>query len=142
MSRQLPTAFALALLVAGCASRYDTDDAYPAEADNIYIETLNENFYDARVHAVYTGGQRRSLGTIAGNGGRSSATLAWEPHALVFEVSFIISGASYLSHPIEVSRGEHIEVRLPANIDQSGFFRRVRRSSTATARPFTLARSP
>lgn len=87
---------------------------------------MNDNFYDARIHAVYRGGQRRSLGTIAGNGGSTRTALAWEPHSLVFEVSFIISGASYVSQPVDVARGESIEVRLPANIDQSGFFRRVR----------------
>ena len=115
----------LLILVAACAGRQERDDA--AAPENVVIEAFNDHFYDARVHAVYTGGQRRSLGTIPGNGGSTRTVLAWEPHALVFEVSFIISGAEYASLPVEVSPGEHVEIRLPPNIDQSGFFRRVTR---------------
>lgn len=124
MSR-IAAAAALLILIAGCASRQERDDA--AVAENIVIEAFNDHFYDARVHAVYTGGQRRSLGTVPGNGGSTRTALAWEPHALVFEVSFIISGAEYVSLPVEVTPGEHFELRLPPNIDQSGFFRRVTR---------------
>lgn len=135
-------AVVLALLCAACASRYDTEDAEPREPEIIVVEAYNENFYDARVHAVFAGGQRRSLGTIAGNGGRTQTTLAWEPHALVFEISFLISGAEYVSHPLEVSRGEHVELRLPSNIEDSGFFRRVsRRSSADRTRAFMFARA-
>jgi hypothetical protein len=116
------------LLSTGCAGRYDSPAAEPSQPDSIYIDALNEHFYDARVHAVFTGGQRRSLGTIVGNGGQARTAVMWEPHALVFEISFIISGAEYVSQPLNVSRGEVVELRLPANIDQSGFFRRVSRN--------------
>lgn len=110
-----------------CAGRSDRGEAGPfPAADSVFIDAVNENFYDARVHAVYNGGQRRSLGTIAGNGGTTRTAIAWEPHSLAFEVSFIISGASYVSQPLDVSRNEIVEVRLPPNIDESGFFRRVR----------------
>ena len=125
MSRRIAATASLLILSAACAGRQEGDGT--AVPEGVVIETLNDHFYDARVHAVYTGGQRRSLGTIPGNGGSSRTTLAWEPHALVFEVSFIISGAEYVSHPLEVSPGEHVELRLPPNIDQSGFFRRVTR---------------
>jgi hypothetical protein len=130
MSRLLiVAAAALALFAASCArGRNVGGGAQLAAADSIYIETLNDNFYEARIHAVYKGGQRRSLGTIAGNGGRARTAIPWEPRALTFEVLFIIGGAAYVSYPVDASRGETIEVRLPPNIDQSGFFRRVRRS--------------
>jgi hypothetical protein len=59
----------------------------------------------------------------------------------VFEISFLISGAEYVSHPLEVSRGEHVELRLPPNIDESGFFRRVSRRSAGDARTLTFARA-
>ncbi|MBR9991180.1 MAG: hypothetical protein KFH98_15570 [Gemmatimonadetes bacterium] len=128
MSHQAIAVLAVLLFSTGCAGRYDSQAETSAEADSIYIDTLNENFYDARVHAVYTGGQRRSLGTIVGNGGYTRTAVMWEPHALVFEISFIISGAQYVSQPLNVSRGEVVDLRLPANIDQSGFFRRVSRN--------------
>lgn len=114
----------LLVIVTACASRRDAEAA-PGEPQTIVVQTTNDNFYDARVHAVFRGGQRHSLGTIAGNGGRSETTVAWEPHALVFEISFIVGGESYLSIPRDVVRGEAVELRLPANISESGFFRRV-----------------
>jgi hypothetical protein len=132
MYRQLTTVLtlALALTAAACAGRRSGErGASQTAADSVFIDALNDNYFDARVHAVYTGGQRRSLGTVVGNGGRTRTALAWEPHALVFEVTFIISGAAYVSHPVEVMRGEELEVRLPPNIDESGFFRRVSRRS-------------
>jgi hypothetical protein len=130
MSRLLIVVVAgLALLSASCARGKSGGRAGQlVQADSIYIETLNDNFYEARIHAVYEGGQRRSLGTIAGNGGRSRTAIPWEPRALKFEVLFIIGGSAYVSYPVDVSSGESIEVRLPPNIDQSGFFRRVSRS--------------
>jgi len=129
MSRQLIGIVALAILAgAACAGGREMDRAAPATSDSIYIETLNENFYEARIHAVYKGGQRRSLGTIAGNGGRARIGIPWEPRALTFEVLFVISGSAYVSYPVDVSRGEAIELRLPPNIDESGFFRRVSRN--------------
>jgi hypothetical protein len=119
----------LALVGSACARGTEADRAArPAPVDSIYVETLNDNFYEARIHAVYKGGQRRSLGTIAGNGGRARIAIPWEPRALTFQVMFIISGKAYVSYPIDVSRGESIEVRLPPNIDESAFFRRVSRS--------------
>ncbi|HUG41106.1 MAG TPA: hypothetical protein VMM12_11505 [Longimicrobiales bacterium] len=128
MSLRPTVAVALALLGAACAGNQGVYDAAGEPLpDSIYVDALNDNFYDARIHAVYTGGQRRTLGTLAGNGGHLEQALGWEPHALVFVISFIISGRTYVSHPVDVSRGERVELRLPPNIDQSGFFRRVSR---------------
>lgn len=118
----------LLLLTPGCAGRQDqARDAEATEADSVVIVAVNEHYYDARVHAVYEGGPQVTLGTIPGNGGTVEAALPWDPRALIFEISFIISGAGYVSEPVTVTRGEHLEVRLPANIDMSGFFRRVPR---------------
>jgi hypothetical protein len=102
----------------------------PAAAgpDSVVVDVLNENYYAARIHAVYASGQRHSLGTIAGSGGRSEAVLAWEPRALVFEVLLVTAGATYLTQPVDVAAGESIELRVPSNIAESGFFRRVRRN--------------
>jgi hypothetical protein len=120
---------ALALSSAACASRYDSEPTETAATpDSVYIDTYNENFYDARVHAIFSGGQRRSLGTVPGNGGHTRTALPWEPRSLVFEVVFIIDGAAYVSHPVDVARSESVELRLPPNMSQSGNFRRVSRN--------------
>jgi hypothetical protein len=54
--------------------------------------------------------------------------LAWEPRALVFDVLLVTDGATYVSHPVDVAPGESVEVRVPSNISESGFFRRVWRN--------------
>lgn len=120
---------ALALLGSACSRASDFDGSGPAAtwADSIVVEAVNDHFYDARVHAVFAGGKRLTLGTIAGNGGYAEVPLVWEPRALVFEISFIVSGAQYVSVPVDVARGEHVALRLPPNIDMSGYFRRVSR---------------
>ena len=95
------------------------------QADSIVVNVLNENYYDARIHAIYDGGQRRSLGTIAGNGGQMRVALGWEPRALLFEVSLVTDGSTYVSDPVDVPAGQSIDIRVPSNIRESGFFRRV-----------------
>lgn len=131
MSRQIIPAVALALSCVGCAILPGSSKGDPvggqARPDSIRVDLLNENYFATRVHAVFSGGQRRSLGTIDGNGGRTRMALAWEPRALVFEVLLITDGATYMSLPVDVAPGESIEVRVPPNIGESGFFRRVRR---------------
>ena len=127
MFRQIMTAAALALLGVGCASLRAPNGASAPRPDSVRVDVINENYYEARMHAVWAGGQRRSLGTIAGNGGRTRVALAWEPRALVFEVLLITEGSTYVSQSVDVTPGESIEVRVPVNIASSGFFRRVRR---------------
>ena len=130
-TRQIMTAAVLAFIIVACgrlpgASKGD-HAAVQAQPDSIRVDVLNENYYDARIHAIYTGGQRRSLGTIAGNGGRTRLAVPWEPRALVFEVSLVTDGATYVSYPVDVVPGQVMDVRVPANIAESGFFRRARR---------------
>jgi len=98
----------------------------PAPA-GIVVEAINDNYYDARMYVIYEGGIRRSLGTVAGNGGQAQVAIPWQPRALVVEVTLIIGGGVYRSNRIHVSPGEVLEVRVPANIESSGFFRRVGR---------------
>ena len=94
--------------------------------DSIVVYTVNENYYDARIHAIYDGGQRLSVGTVAGNGGRSRIALPWQPRAVEFSVFLVTAGTTYLSPPFDLSAGDSIELRVPLNITSSGFFRRVR----------------
>jgi hypothetical protein len=129
MSNQMLIAAVMTIACAACgrlsgASRARA--AAEAQADSVRVSVVNENYYSARIHAIYAGGQRRSLGTIDGNGGRTNAALGWEPRSLVFEVTLITDGAMYLSHTVELSPGDSIELRVPLNISGSGLFRRIR----------------
>ena len=96
-------------------------------ADHVFVGVINDNYYDARVHVIYEGGMRRSLGTIGGNGRQALVAIPWQPGALVVEVTMVIRGGLYRSDRIHVSPGDVLEVRVPANIESSGFFRRVGR---------------
>lgn len=132
MLRHLIAGVSLILAVAACAwlpgARKGDRAAAQTQADSIAVDVLNENYYDARIHAVYDGGQRRPLGTIAGNGGHARVALLWEPRALVFEVLFVTVGETYVSLPVDVVPDQSIELRVPSNISESGFFRRARRN--------------
>lgn len=130
MLRQTMTAAAIALFAVACTRSAGgaKGGVIAARRDSIHVDAVNENYYDARIHAVYAGGQRRSMGTVAGNGGRVRMALAWEPRSLAFEIVFVTDGAAYVSLPVDVAAGESVEVRVPMNISGSGFFRRMRRN--------------
>jgi hypothetical protein len=129
MFRQIMTAVAVACIGVACARSQGpkVGEVGLARPDSIVVNVLNENYYDARIHALYDGGQRRSLGTIAGNGGKARIALPWEPRALVFGILFVTDNSTYVSLPVDVAAGESVEVRVPQNISASGFFRRVGR---------------
>jgi hypothetical protein len=120
MLRKITTMAAMLFVAVACAGRRGA-----SANESIVVHAVNENYYDARIHAVYDGGQRRSLGTIAGNGGRTRAVIMWEPHSLVFEIVLVTQGSTYISQDVDVARGDSIEIRVPSNIGESGFFRRV-----------------
>jgi hypothetical protein len=121
---------ALALgLVAACAGRSGVRDVEPADAatepDSVFVEVINDNYYDVRIHVLYEGGARVSLGTVGGNRRQGAVAIAWHPRALVVEVTLIIGGGVYVSDKVNVGAGDTVEVRVPVNIEASGFFRRV-----------------
>lgn len=122
MSRQIVVTFVLALSGVSCAGMRSG-----AAEERVVVDAVNENYYEARVHAVYEGGQRRSLGTVAGNGGRTRMSLPWEPRPLLFEVLLVTEGSTYVSQSVNVSPGDSLNLVIPSNISESGFFRRVRR---------------
>ena|SRR5688572_25020360 len=131
MSKHLFVAAAIAISCVACGRLSGTSGSKggaAARPDSIRVFVLNENYYAARIHAVFDGGQRRPIGTIDGNGGRANVAVPWEPRSLVFELLLVTDGSAYLSHPVDPSPGDSIEVRVPQNISGSGFFRRVRRN--------------
>ena len=123
------TAFAIAAVLLGAACSMLPGGARVGRAgiprDSILVHVLNENYYEARIHAVYEGAERHSLGTVPGNGGRARVAFPWQPRAVEFAVFFITAGTTYRSDPFDISPGDSVELRVPQNISTSGFFRRV-----------------
>jgi len=95
--------------------------------ESVFVEVVNDNYYDVRVHTIYAGGARHSLGTIAGNQRQLAVAIPWQPRSLTVEVTLIIGGGVYRSDPIDVAAGDVVQVRVPVSLEASGFFRRVRR---------------
>jgi hypothetical protein len=93
--------------------------------DSVFVEVINDNYYDVRVHVVYQGGARHSIGTIVGNTRQAAVAIPWQPRALVIEVARIVGSGVYQSDALDVPAGDAVEVRIPPNLDVSAFFRRV-----------------
>lgn len=95
--------------------------------DSIFVEVINDNYYDARVHIIYESGARYSVGTIGGNTRQAAVALPWQPRALVIEIALIVGSGVYRSDALDVAAGDVVEVWVPPNLDVSVFFRRVSR---------------
>lgn len=123
-------AVAALILGAACASAQQLQDepvVALAPPDSVFIEVINDNYYDARIHVIYDGGARYSLGTIAGNQRQAEMAIPWQPRSLVAEVTLIIQGGVYLSDVLDVAPGDLVQIRLPPDMASSAFFRRVPR---------------
>ncbi len=120
---------ALLLLVACARSRAAPEtNAAPSPregGDSVFVEVVNDNYYDARIHIVYDGGGRFTLGTVPGNQRQPARAIPWQPRPLVAQVSLIIGGGTYQSDKIDAAPGAVIEIRVPPNLRESGFFRRI-----------------
>jgi hypothetical protein len=116
------------VLAAGCARhgrvRPVELDAAPVP-DSVFVEVINDNYYDVRIHVVYDGGARVSLGTIGGHQRQGAVAIVWYPRALVVEVAMVIGNAVYVSDKLNVAAGDIFEVRVPPDLESSAFFRRV-----------------
>jgi hypothetical protein len=99
----------------------------PAQPDSLFVEVINDNYYDARLHLIYEGGGRLSLGTVPGNERQPVHAVPWYPRRLTVEVRLVIGGGVYRSQPIDAAKGDILQIRVPANLETSGFFRRVSR---------------
>ncbi len=123
------TAFLLVTIVLGC-SRSENPlvvRASPAIADSVAVEVVNDNYYDARVYAVYSGGERHPLGTVRSHNSESDLKIPWRARQLAFEVHLVTGFHTYISHEIPVEPGDYVQVRLPPNFEVSDAFRRISR---------------
>lgn len=135
VSMFLPSWRVLAALLVVCmgiaCSRSDKAAAVvgasPAIADSVAVEVVNDNYFDARVYAIYAGGARHPLGTIRSHNSESDLKIAWQPRRLAFEVHLVTGLRTYLSYEIDVYPGEYVQLRLPPDFEVSDTFRRISR---------------
>jgi len=98
--------------------------AAPAAADSVYIEIVNNYFYDARVYALYGGGARYPLGIAVGKGEVMRGAVPWQPRRLTFDIYFIGESTEYYSDDLLLEPGDVVQLTIPPNIASSAFFRR------------------
>jgi len=98
--------------------------AAPAVPDSIYVEIVNNYFYDARMYALYGGGARYPLGIVVGKGEVVRAAIPWQPRRLTFDIYFIGESTEYYSDDLDLEPGDVVQLTIPPNIASSAFFRR------------------
>jgi hypothetical protein len=97
----------------------------PDAPDSVYVEIVNEHFYDARVYVLYEEAARRPLGLVVGNTTAMPVAVPWQPRPYVFEISFIAESGLYYTEDVVLEPGDVIRLRIPPNIATSAFFRRA-----------------
>ncbi len=116
--------FALACGHGGNA--FTTNGSDPQLGDSVAVRVVNDNYYSARVRAIYEGGGRFIIGTVESHNGGDDFMIPWQPKPLLFEIDLIIGPGLYLSDRVHVVPGDQVELQLPHDLEQSGFFRRLR----------------
>ena len=97
----------------------------PSSTDSVTVHVLNQNYWDATIYWIYEGELRRRLGIVRGNQNEGEFRVPWSPKMLAFEIDLIVAGGVYLSQHFSVSPGGYVDLTLPANLQSSGFFRRI-----------------
>ena len=108
----------VALACGGSSPELTPDPA--VTGDSLVIEIENQDFYDATIHYLFGGGNRRRLGMVTGNS-RGRFTIRWDPRPLRFTINFVGAGAT-VSDEIQTSAGDIVGVTLPPNAHRSGRF--------------------
>jgi hypothetical protein len=106
----VPTSFALALLLGGCASSSGTNanvDPFRGgdAADDVLLTVENNDFRDATIHAIWNG-MRRRVGTVTG---KTSATfrMEWRSEDIQLAIDYL-GGGGYVSERVPVTQGDHL----------------------------------
>jgi hypothetical protein len=112
----LPIARSIALLslvaMVGCAAGRVRD---PLEArkrpEKVLLTVENDRFEDARIYAVWRGGQERRLGTATGKGSQTFS-FDWVDDQIQIRVSFVAKADGYTVDPITVAPGDHLQLKI------------------------------
>ena len=125
-SNLLPLWCVLFALACGGRNTFATGGSNPLLGDSVEVQVVNENFYSARIRAIYEGGGRFIIGTVESHNRRDIFVIPWQPKMLQFEIDLIIGPGNYLSQRVQVYPGDIVQLTLPHDLEQSGFFRRTR----------------
>lgn len=82
----------------------------PSNNEPVLLEVNNQNFQDARIYVIWDGFRERA-GLVNGNT-RQTLRLQSRDGQLRVEVDFV-AGGGYVTDPIQVWRGETIQLIIP-----------------------------
>lgn len=85
-------------------------DAAQSNREPVLLEVNNQNFQDARIYVIWDGFRERA-GLVNGNT-RQTLRLQSRDGQLRVEVDFV-AGGGYVTDPIQVWRGETIQLIIP-----------------------------
>jgi hypothetical protein len=105
---------ALLLAVSSCASGTAGDNPFDRRSgtgDNVALTIENRNFNDATIYAHWGGSGRIRVGRVTGNGSETFE-LEWRGGGQLRIEADFLAGGGYMSDPISVSRGDHLELIL------------------------------
>lgn len=109
------------LLLTGCASTPNELRTRPVPGVILHVQ--NHNWSDAVIYVVRSGARMR-VGDVTANGEKSMSVpyLFTNSGTLQLYVRFIGSGATLVTPPIPVVRGQHVEVVLENYVPLSTVF--------------------
>ncbi len=103
----------IGLTLSGCAMLPRGERRAPDAVSNnepVLLEVNNQNFQDARIYVIWDGFRERA-GLVNGNT-RQTLRLQSRDGQLRVEVDFV-AGGGYITDPIQVWRGETIQLIIP-----------------------------
>ena len=114
MVRMIRTIALLSLLaVAGCARVGGVRDPLQPRKrpEKVLLTVQNDRFEDARIYAVWHGGQEKRLGTATGKTS-SNFSFDWVADEVQIRVSFVAAADGYTVDPITVAPGDHLDLKI------------------------------
>ncbi|MBW3553208.1 MAG: hypothetical protein KY466_06855 [Gemmatimonadetes bacterium] len=127
MRHAILTAAVAAVLTAGCAAGTPEGDEPGPRGETAMVRVENHNWADVNVYALI-GGTPHRLGMVVTSRAetfRLPRALLARHEAVRFRVNVIGSRESYMTAPIQVSRGDRIDFEITNHLPLSNYMVRV-----------------
>jgi hypothetical protein len=118
----LPTLLALGACASMGQGSADDPFASPGDRNMFRIYVQNDNYYDARLYVLETGGARRSLGFVGGKTDQVF-TVPWSfSNEVRIEIN-MVAGPTCTTEPLMVDPGDELRLQIMSAISSNDFCR-------------------
>ena len=112
MIRLMRSVALLALIaIGGCATGVRDPLQRRQRLEKVVLTVENDRFEDARIYAVWRGGQEHRLGTATGKTSQNFS-FDWVADEVQIRVSFVAAADGYTVDPISVAPGDHLNLKI------------------------------